>query len=266
MYARATVTKNIKRVSPMGYHKASKQGCTDMLKKIRALYDSGAFLIALYVGISLFLLWRGRGSLYFYSTRLGLPTAMRYPLEDAIREGAIVGIVASALVYCSTLWSVRKRGSHSMLTSLANLLIFFGVGGVLWYLRPDTAEAVVLGVFIASGAIASVSTAWYLFLRFERTRPSDEGLKLRHAKYLEFVHLLSWTAIVLITGGWVVTWAYWWESQEPRVRASPDWTALLADQASMLFFILAGFFFGVMYQFIRELGRIEEVIGKSETR
>ena len=76
---------------------------------------------------------------------MNLPIYMKYPLEDAVPEGAIVGIVASVLVYWNTLYSVKRRGTHPTLASLMNALIFFGVGGVLMYLRPDTAEAQFLG-------------------------------------------------------------------------------------------------------------------------
>ena len=232
-----------------------------MLRKGKTFSDAGSFLIALYVGIGLFLLWRGRGSFYFYSTKIGIPAYLKYPLEDALREGAIVGLVASVLVYCNTLWAIRRQGSYPKLTSAMNAMIFFAVGGALIFLRPDTAEAVFLGVFIATGAIASVSTSWHLFFRFDKAPLSNDGLKLRHAKYLEFVRLLSWTAVILITGAWVITWAYWWQAQKPEVRSSTDWAALLADQAFILLFILAGFFFGLIHQFIRELGKIEEAIG-----
>jgi len=190
------------------------------------------------------------------------------PMADAYIWAGILGFGTAALLYLITtrhriLGSIFHDAQGARTAALLNALAFFVLGTLPAIHRPYFLETVSMGVFVAAGSITSLSTYWYLFLRSEQNHLAEyhqARLQHMHMRYLEFVRLLSYTATILITGAWVVTWSYWWREQPLVVRESRAWILHLADQALVLFLMLAGFYFGVIRRFLAQLGRIESYL------
>jgi len=239
-------------------------------------------MIALFGGLCIFLLRRGHSQFYYELANMTrvlhsvsdvgtsyrieeVATWPELPVADAYIWAGILGFSTAVLLYLITtrhqiLGSIFHDMQGTRTAALLNALTFFALGTLPAIHRPYFLETVSMGVFVAAGSITSVSTYWYLFLRSERTHLaeySQKRLRHMHMRYLEFVRLLSYTATILITGAWVVTWSYWWIEQPLIVRESRAWILHLADQALVLFLMLAGFYFGVIRQFMRQLVRIE---------
>lgn len=230
-------------------------------QRLKQHIDKGSFLIALYSGLSVFLFVRGRAALYHSYSEMKIPVWFVFTFDDAHKIGAVLAMLASIMIYFSTRWFYSGVTAGAMSASLANAFIFFGIPAFLLFQRPYLVEAQSMGVFVAAGAVASTSTYWHVLLRPRQDHLaglSSSGLRLRHAKYLEFVRLLSYTATILITGVWAITWAYWWK-EIPELRSKPG-VELLAEGTLYNFLVLAGVYFGVIHQFMKQLSQIEERI------
>ena len=191
-------------------------------------------------------------------------------LFDFAWAGFLAGTVLAPFVffilrYYRSVYLDKKEATACKRCALLICLCYYIATAALVLYMVDAISSVVIGLLIVNGGILAFMSHWYVYFLEKPAWPTMgpgriEGLKLKHAKYLEFARLVSWCTVGVVTGVWVLTWAYWWREIPESLRYGYDFQMTMAISSLGNLTVVAGLWFGLIAPFISQLGRIEDAL------